>query len=166
MMLEIGYLAALKNLGQSGKGNIKVRCIVPSSELASLYENIFAKKMSEGDKRVKFIWQSHASFLEQWTANASSFSKEILMCDEGDLLIKREVSGRSVANWPKAWILLSATPRTSWTKYQELCFQPGKGKIGIYLDASKVFPKSRQDKENKDPSLLPIISDQILKFSI
>jgi replicative superfamily II helicase len=51
MMVELGYLAALRNL-QKNKGKIKVRFVVPSPELASLYEKKFAKKLAEGDKRV------------------------------------------------------------------------------------------------------------------
>ena len=43
-MLEIGYLAALKQLSPLTKGQIKVHLIVPSFELATLHEQTFVKK--------------------------------------------------------------------------------------------------------------------------
>ena len=111
--------------------------------MASLYEKKFAKKLAEGDKRVLFIWQDHASFRQQWIENASAFTKDIVIVDEVDMFLTRDISGRAVTQWPKSFILLSATSKNSWSKYQELCFLPGKGKLGIYLDVSKVFPQSR-----------------------
>lgn len=114
-MVEIGYLAALEHLSSNGKAQIKVHFVVPSTELANLHEHNFAKKQAEADKRVKFFWEDHSHFRQQWKTNPSSFSKDIVIIDEGDLMLTREVSERSVTHWPRSWILLSALPKTSWT---------------------------------------------------
>ena len=114
-MVELGYLSALDHLGPNSKGQIKIHLVVPSIELAVLHELNFAKKQAEADKRVKFIWEDHSSFIQMWKANPSSFSKDIVIVDEGDLFLRRDISERQVPNWPRSWILLSALPKTSWT---------------------------------------------------
>ena len=121
-MVELGYHVALEHLTPTGKAQIKVHLIVPSTELANLHELNFAKKQAEADQRVKFFWEDHAQFKQLWKANPSAFIKDVVLIDEGDMMLTRDISDRSIPHWPRSWILLSALPKSSWTGTQSLSF--------------------------------------------
>ena len=87
------------------------------------------------------------------------------MVDEGDLILRREFGWKKSAKWPKRLILLSALPRASWSELQRLSFEAIPGKTGVYIDASKVFPTSRQDEEKNIPKILPPNPEERVKFA-
>ena len=73
------------------------------------------KKAHQADKRVKFIWQDLASFKTKWRNEPVEYSKDIIIVDEGDLLLEKGISKIKAALWPRHIFLLSALPKASWT---------------------------------------------------
>lgn len=139
-MPEIGYDLALNVLPKTGNSTVTVQLVVMTLELVGLHEKSFAEKLKEANKRIKFVWVEAENFRTQWLQNEKAYSKDIVVADEGDLMLTRAISDQKPANWPKRFVLLSAVPRSSWTPTQEHAFS-NNGRKGIYFDATCVFPR-------------------------
>ena len=68
------------------------------------------------------------------------YAKDILVVDEGDILLDKEIKKQLVKAQPRHVVLLSAVPKEAWTAMQRLCFRNKQGKQGAYVDARCVFP--------------------------
>ena len=86
-----------------------------TKELVGLYRKIFMKKQAEADSRVEFIWTDLADFKDDWKKKSQSLGQEIVIVDEGDLILEREIFHLPLAVWPRRLVLLSALPREAWT---------------------------------------------------
>ena len=85
-----------------------------------------------------------ADFLRQWQEDPKELSKDVIVVDEGDQLLLREVAHKQTSAWPKSWVLLSALPRESWSPAQQLSFHGAKGRSGFYIDTTCVVPQDRR----------------------
>ena len=56
-----------------------------------------------------------ATFSEKLLDSPAQFAKDIIIADEGDTLLVREVNQQLGLSYPKHLILLSAVPREAWT---------------------------------------------------
>ena len=45
--------------------------------------------MKMADARITIIWMSIADFLQQWNDDQSSYSRDIVVVDEGHLMLQR-----------------------------------------------------------------------------
>ena len=88
----MGYLLAKDLLPEKGKSEIPVKLVVPSKVLAMLYKEKFKKKMSQADERIKIDWIDLPTFREKWKANPEGYKKAIVICDEGDHLLSKDIS--------------------------------------------------------------------------
>ena len=131
-----------------------------------LYQGQFAEKLRQAGPRIDFNWRSLADFMESWKVQAKQFKKDIIVIDEGDQVLVREVANIETFSLPKRWVLLSALPRDRWTDQQELCFSRAKNRAGHYIDATSVFPSHGAQSEKCKPSILPSDFEQIVKFAI
>ena len=88
----MGYLLAKDILGIKTKAEIMVHLVVPSVPLAMLYKEKFKKKVSQADARIKIIWVDLGYFKEKWLDNPDMYDKHVVVVDEGDQLLLREIS--------------------------------------------------------------------------
>lgn len=137
-MVEIGYLMAIDTIAANGKKTATVRLVVPANEQVQLYERKFKSKLAESSSRIKFIWMTHYEFLQQWEATPEEISKDIVVADEGHMLLIRSVGDKPASAWPKRFVLLSAVTRDQWTGTEALSFQNviGKQRTAIYVDTT------------------------------
>ena len=57
-----------------------------------MYKEKFGAKLNQASARVNFIWIDHETFKGNWLENAGQYSKAIVVVDEGDLFLTREIS--------------------------------------------------------------------------
>ena len=89
-----------------------------------------------------------------------------MVADEGDMLLIPEVSHQKGLGWPKRMVLISALPKNSWNGTQKLCFTEAVGKLGLYLDASCVFPKNKLLDKDVELKMLPADPQLLVEFAI
>ena len=165
-MLELGYMMGRLLRPATGNREVNVRLIVPSPEQATLYKKRFAEKESQAETRINFIWQPLKEFLQQWIENPSQFNKDVLVADEGDQLLIRQVTHKETSAWPKRWVLLSALSRDQWSETQKICFKTNKSTYqGIYVDVGAVFPPERGTCQRDHPEILPSDPEDLVKFA-
>ena len=109
---------------------------------------------------------SVATFKQQFTADPGKEVSECLVIDEGDLVLDREMNQSWNVACPRHILLLSAVPKESWNGTQRLCFQSVKGRKGIYLDATGVFPAVRGEPSEDLPELLPEEPEAIVQLAV
>ena len=93
------------------------------------------------------------------------YAKDILLVDEGDTMLVKEIKQQLGMAYPRHLVLLSAVPRSAWTGAQKLCFKTVKDREGKYLDVQDVFPAQRA-KQAEGPRLLPESPGEILKLAV
>jgi len=90
----------------------------------------------------------------------------VVLVDEGDLMLRRDLLHRLNVQWPKKLVLLSAIPRSTWSPTQELSFSTIKNKTALYIDASCVFPAAKLAANLKEPEPLPSKPDLLVEFAV
>jgi hypothetical protein len=85
------------------------------------------------------------SFVEEWTLKPEAFTKDIIVVDEGDLLLERTLPKVKTSILPYHMVLLSALAQESWTGIQKLTFSSNPGITSSYIDTSCVFPQERNE---------------------
>ena len=123
------------------------------------------EKQAQADEKITFEWLSMDTLRKQLKECPSFFCKDILVVDEGDTMLVRDVNTQLSLSYPRHLVLLSAVPRAAWTGTQQLCFTTIKGREGRYIDASCVFP-SRQTEESNEPELLPEEPEAIIALAV
>ena len=108
----------------------------------------------------------HETFRQQWLENASQFCSQVVIADEADLLLTRDISHRRVSAWPRRFVLLSAFERSNWSGIQTLSFEASPGKTARYLDANPVFPQALPAGNVIKPKLLPDEPRKILHLAV
>ena len=127
-MLELGHLVAQALLPSKGKQTIIVRIVLANPNLLDNYEQLFEEKMSQADSRITFTFLSTAAMKKQLLESPSFFAKDVLVVDEGDTILERQVNQQLSLCYPKQLVLLSAVPKDAWNGAQRLCFATIKGR--------------------------------------
>ena len=122
-MIDLGHVLALLSMKPNGRTPITVRLVLANEDLVKHYAQLFAEKQKEADTRVKFEWLSMTTFKEKLEENPMFYAKDVLVADEGDCLITREVKEQLVLCQPRHLVLLSAVPKEAWTGMQRLSFR-------------------------------------------
>ena len=163
-MMQLGHILGLATLAK-GKRPITVDLVLANGDLVEHYRQLFKEKQEHADPRVRFEWMSIDTFKKQLVECPAFFAKDILIVDEGDTMLVRDVNTQFSLSYPRHLILLSAVPKDAWTGTQLLCFTTIKGREGRYIDASGVFP-SRQSEDANQPELLPEEPEAIVALAV
>ena len=114
-MMELGHMLAKISMPAKGKKPINVKLLVANEDLVGHYEQLLKEKERLADERIKFEWLSLATFTKKLEESPAQYAKDIIIADEGDTLLVREVNQQLGLSYPKHLLLLSAVPREAWT---------------------------------------------------
>ena len=53
--------------------------------------------------------------MTNWRRDSKAYAKDIIVIDEGDQYLVRDISDIAKADWPRSFVLLSALPKSNWT---------------------------------------------------
>ena len=163
-MLQLGHMLGLSTLTTNNK-NVTVRLVVANEDLVAHYKALFADKQCEADARITFEWLSMTAFKKQLLEAPAVYAMNVLVVDEGDAVLIKQVNEQLGLAKAKHVVLLSAVPRAALTGTQKLCLRTEKGKEGKYLDVQSVFP-ARRSEQAEGPELLPENPGEILKLAV
>ena len=164
-MADLAHILALRALPRAGRKTIKVHLVLANEDLLKHYEQKFADKLKVADPRVKFEFLSIATFEKELKEDPKQYAKSVLVIDEGDTVLLKDVSEQLAIAQPRHVVLLSAVPKESWTGTQRLSFRNKQGKPGTYLDVKCVFPQQRQEGDGA-PEPLPEDPKDIVKLAV
>jgi hypothetical protein len=163
-LLQWGSMLGLNCLPKRGNKTVAV-CLVVANDLVTHYKQAFTEKQALADPRIIFEWLSMDDLKKKLKECPSAHSRGVLLVDEGDTMLVREIHQQLALSYPRHLVLISAVPREAWSGTQRLCFQDGKRRAGKYLDVKAVFPL-RRNEDGDEPELLPESADEIVKLAV
>ena len=115
-MLELGHTLALNSLPQAAnRGSATVILVIANADLVEHYAQLFERKQAEADPRVIINWISMATFKEKLKKDPELYAKAILVVDEGDIMLEKEIRKQLSVSYPKTLVMLSAVEREQWS---------------------------------------------------
>lgn len=127
-MMELGHILGLVSLPPTGKKPVYVRLVLANADLVKHYEQLFAKKQEEADKRVQLEWLSMDTFKTKLEEAPAQYGKDCcLVIDEGDTMLAKEVHKQLIIAQPRHLVLISAVPAEALTGMQRFCFRTARG---------------------------------------
>ena len=88
--------------------------VIANTDLVEHYAELFKKKQAEKDPRVTINWISMTAFKEQLKQNPALYAKAILVVDEGDIMLEKEIRNQLSVCYPRILVMLSAVEREQW----------------------------------------------------
>ena len=82
--------------------------IIANTDLVEHYTQLFERKQAEADPRVIISWISMATFKEELKQNPELYAKAILVVDEADIMLEKEIRKQLSVSYPKTLVMLSA----------------------------------------------------------
>ena len=89
--------------------------VIANTDLVEHYAQVFERKQAEKDPRVAINWISMTTFKEQLKQNPELYAKDILIVDEGDILLKKEIRNQLSLSYTRTLVMLSAVEREQWS---------------------------------------------------
>ena len=90
-LLEWGNILGVNCLPKRGNKTVTVRLVV-ANDLVAHYKQAFTEKQDQADKRITFEWLSMTTLKQKLQDCPSAYIKDIILADEGDTLLVREIN--------------------------------------------------------------------------